>query len=331
MWAPGARVAVTALCALGVLTTSCGGSGGVRTGAGGGAAAPRSAHVGAADHRLRPRTGVAAVVTRRLVMVDTSRPTLTVPGHSKASPVRRIPVLVVYPADRHGRLPLVVFLHGINSSAAAYSAFLDAVAGFGYVVAAPDSPETTGGTGLADIEDFTVLPGDARFVITELTAGVPGLPGRLVDPGEIAVAGHSFGGAGAYGIGYNTCCRDPRVRAVLTLEGALLPYADGHFVWHGPPLLMVVGTRDPLIPVSIARKTLASMTTPADLLALPGADHTGGLWPGDVGHAQLLDVVKLFLAATLDRTARVRSTARDALDRLARRPGSALTTARGGA
>jgi predicted dienelactone hydrolase len=258
-------------------------------------------------------------------MVDT-RPTLTVPAHSKASPVRRIPVLVVFPVDRRGRLPLVVFLHGLNSSAGAYTAFLDAVAGFGYVVAAPDSPETTGGTGLADIEDFTVLPGDARFVITELTAGVPGLPRHLVDPTEVAVAGHSFGGAGAYGIGYNTCCRDPRIRAVLSFEGALLPYPNGRFVWHGPPLLMVVGTRDPLIPLPIARKTLGEMTTPADLLALPGADHTGGLWPGDVGHAELLDVVKLFLAATLGSGATSRSTAGHTLDRLDRRPGSGLTS-----
>jgi len=270
------------------------------------------------------------VVTRHLVMVDTSRPTLTVPGHSKASPERRIPVLLVYPARRLGRLPLVVFLHGINSSAAAYAPFLDAVAGMGYVVAAPDSPETTGGTGLANIEDFTVLPGDARFVIDRLSHDAPGVPRGLVDPGEVAVAGHSLGGAGAYGIGYNTCCRDPDVKAVLSFEGALLPYPDGHYVWDGPPLLMVVGTRDPLIPLPIARQTLAAMTTPADLLALDGADHTGGLWPGDVGHSQLLDVVRLFLAATLGRAETVRAGARAALARLAHVSGSTLTSTHGG-
>lgn len=256
-------IAVAGMC-FGILITSCGGPGGPSDGMGGGAAAPRSTHVGAADHQLRSRTAQVPVVTSRVEMVDT-RPTLTVPAHSKASPVRRIPVLVVFPVDRRGRLPLVVFLHGLNSSAGAYTAFLDAVAGFGYVVAAHD-------------------------------------------------------------IGYNTCCRDPRIRAVLSFEGALLPYPNGRFVWHGPPLLMVVGTRDPLIPLPIARKTLGEMTTPADLLALPGADHTGGLWPGDVGHAELLDVVKLFLAATLGSGATSRSTAGHTLDRLDRRPGSGLTS-----
>jgi pimeloyl-ACP methyl ester carboxylesterase len=233
----------------------------------------------------------------------------------------------MFPERHRGRLPLIVFLHGINGSAADDAPFLRSLAASGYVVAAPDSPETTGGTGLANIEDFTVLPGDARFVIGRLTAGARDVPAGLVNPREVAVAGHSFGGAGVYGIGFNTCCRDTRIAAALSFEGALLPYPNGSFVWRGPPLLMVVGTRDPLIPLPIARKTLAAMRSPAYLLTLAGADHTGGLEPGDVGHAELLSVVREFLAATLGHDARARAW----LARRARQPGTGLAGAHLGA
>ena len=67
----------------------------------------------------------------------------------------------------------------------------------------------------------------------------------LVDLRHIAVAGHSLGGVGVYGVTYNSCCRDPRITAALTFEGALGTFPAGRILWRGPPLLIVLGDRDP--------------------------------------------------------------------------------------
>jgi acetyl esterase/lipase len=173
----------------------------------------------------RPNLNMPIVVTH----ISVSLP----PGSAQSS----MNVLVIYPREK-GPLPLVIFSHGYGSDAEIYKPFLEEVARGGYVVAGPDYPET----------QYTVHPGQISRVIDTLKTKRNGLPHGLVDGRHIAVMGHSSGGTDVYGVTYNSCCRDPRISAAVTIEGALLPFPGGTYTWQGTPLLMVLDTNDPVIP-----------------------------------------------------------------------------------
>ena len=89
----------------------------------------------------------------------------------------------------------------------------------------------------------------------------------------------------------------PRIRAVVTFEGALLDYPGGRYTWRGPPLLMVLGDRDPLVPYTIGTTILAEAQEPAYLLSISGGGHGGGLKAGEPGHPQVDTALHRFLDA----------------------------------
>jgi predicted dienelactone hydrolase len=195
-------------------------------------------------------------------------------------------VFVVSPSNA-GRYPLVVFSHGYQSTAEAYTAFFEQLARMGYVVAGPDYPQSA----------FATHPPIITKVIDRLTQE------RSVDPNAIAVGGHSLGGLDALGVGYDTCCRDPRVRAVMVFESPRIDFPGGSYLNQGPPILVVQGDQDPLIPVPTAADITHPLTTASYEVLIPGGMHGGGLDPGDPGRAAVAQVVTNFLAAFLHNDA----------------------------
>jgi fermentation-respiration switch protein FrsA (DUF1100 family) len=237
-----------------------------------------------------PESHAVGVLTD--TFVDTSRPTAAW-GPSPARPARTLVTTVWYPAagtpgrppaaratpDRSGGpYPLIVFGHGLGATPQLYGKLLSAWAAAGYVVAAPlfplSSSKTPGGPDGGDIGN---QPGDMSYVITAVlraSAASGGTLSGLVDPNEIAAAGHSNGAITTLGLVANTCCLDSRVKAAVVMAGTTEGLPTGRYVLpEAPPLLLVHGTDDDLVPYRDAVLVFNQARGPKGLLSIKGGSH----------------------------------------------------------
>lgn len=213
--------------------------------------------------------------------VDFSRPTPpngTYPG----SPHRVLPTLVLYPKEHkreHAQFPLIVFSHGFTASGPDYASVLRPWVAHGYVVAAPTFPLSSGDApGGPTILDYPNQPGDVSFVITQMlrlddTVGSPLF--NLIDPQSIGVAGHSLGAITTLGVADNSCCKDNRIDAAVSIAGIELPFTGGtYFNGHTGPLLLIHGTADHTVPYAASQALYADARFQTFFLTLDGAPHT---------------------------------------------------------
>lgn len=228
---------------------------------------------------------------RTEIFVDPSRPT-PANGSYAGDTKRTIATTIWYPAAgrpsaddavnakpaRHaGRFPLILFSHGINSNGEAYRSLLHAWAAHGYVVAAPTYPlSSSNAPGGAVVSDLGQQPADARFVIDRVLAldQAPRGLGSIVAPKRIGAAGHSLGALTTFGLVYNSCCLDARVRAAVTFAGIAAGYPGTYFTGIRTPLLLVHGDADRTVPAWESADAFARAQPPKFLLKLPGAGHS---------------------------------------------------------
>lgn len=240
-----------------------------------------------------PPSGAAAqvghvyrVASLSETFIDTGRstpPNGTYPG----SPQRVLPTLVLYPKlnkREHAQFPLIVFSHGFTASGPEYASVLKPWVADGYVVAAPTFPLSSGGApGGPTILDYPNQPGDVSFVITQMlklddTVGSPLF--NLIDPQTIGVAGHSLGAITTLGVADNTCCKDPRIDAAVSIAGIELPFAGGtYFSGRTSPLLLIHGTADQTVPYGSSQQLFANSRSLTFFLTLEGAPHTAFFKP----------------------------------------------------
>lgn len=222
----------------------------------------------------------ARLVSRTLRLVDRTRG-------------RTLSTTVLYRRGETAR-PLVVFAHGYDQTPDDYRALLRRWASAGYVVAAPRFPRTVhAAAGGLDATDYRNEPADVRFVIDSMLSGDADSSSPLhglVDAAHIGVAGHSLGAEVVLGM-LNTCCADPRVRAVVSLAGSL--FFDpgvrafspaGQFGVTGVPLLLVHGDADRGNPYERSRTAHAAASAPKYLLTIIGGDHRRP-YQDDPGHS----------------------------------------------
>jgi len=175
------------------------------------------------------------------------------------------------PVAQSGGYPMVVFAHGYDVTPDTYAPLLDAWASAGFVVVAPIFPDENqaevAAQGGANTEDDVINePGDLAFVTREVlqdslspSSSCPVLDG-LLNPSEIALAGHSDGAEAVSMLAYDHGL-DPQAvnyaalrtgiayRAVLILSGALDTYQSNADEASRPDLLVVhslVDTCDPI-------------------------------------------------------------------------------------
>jgi len=251
---------------------------------------PHAGSRDAAAHLATPGAGPFAVGEIVTTLTDNSR-RVTLPGRRRVP--RRLVTVIRYPAVGEpsqtdepgapsarvdGPFPLIVFAHGFRATPDSYSRLLRAWAQAGYVVAAPVFPLTnTRAPGGADESDLVNQPKDMSFVISRMlarSATEHGVLAGLINPNEIAVAGHSDGGSTALAVAYNRLYVDHRIRATAILAGAEIPGVYGYdFPAPSPPLLAVQGTADTSnIPAS-TRIYFRIAPAPKFLLSLLGAGH----------------------------------------------------------
>jgi dienelactone hydrolase len=241
---------------------------------------------------VRPRT--YGVGTREATYVDTSRPTNknnAYPGASSRTIRVRFyyPALGGAPAIAGGPFPVVLFSHGHNGLPEGYAALLGDLARAGYVVVAPAYPlSNSAAPGGATVADLGNQPKDASFVLDRVLADASTTktwPRNFLDAGRIGVAGHSLGGLTTYGLVYNACCVDRRIKAAVVLAGAGLGAGSpGEYSNIRTPLLAIHGDQDRTIPIPTGRDSFQHANRPKFFLTILGGSHSGeargGTTPG---------------------------------------------------
>ena len=155
---------------------------------------------------------------------------------------------------------------------------LAAWASQGFVVAAPLFPLSNGNVpGGPDAGDVVNQPKDMSYVISAVLAdslSPSGALSGLVDTKEIGAAGHSNGAVTTLGLVANTCCYDSRVKASVVMAGTTEGFPPGHYeLAKSPPLLLVHGTADQLIPYRSAPLIYNQAQGPKGLLTIVGGSH----------------------------------------------------------
>jgi dienelactone hydrolase len=214
-------------------------------------------------------------------------------NESPELPTRTLVTTILYPATgptggeptpgaapdkAAGPYPLIVFAHGLGGTPQGYMNLLADWASAGFVVAAPLFPLSNGTVpGGPDAGDVVNQPKDMSYVIGAVVSEslLPGgtLSG-LVDPKEIGAAGHSNGAVSTLGLVANTCCLDSRVKAAVVMAGTTEGFPPGHYDFSkAPPLLLVHGTADQLIPYRSAPLIYNQTVGPRGILTLAGGSH----------------------------------------------------------
>ncbi len=236
--------------------------------------------------RSRPTAawGPSPGLRSRTLVTSVFYPTAT----SVYRPTGSGPLVVVGAApDRaHAPYPLIVFAHGLGATPGDYRELLSSWASAGFVVAAPLFPLSSGETPDGpDGGDVVNQPADISYVIgsvVQASAGPSGPLSGLVDPQEIGAAGHSNGAITTLGLIANTCCQDSRVKAAIVMAGTTEGFPSGQYDFsHTPPLLLVHGTADELVPYRSGVLVFNEARGPKGLLTIRGGSHgaAAGLSP----------------------------------------------------
>jgi len=205
------------------------------------------------------------VATTRVSFMDPSR---SLVNNGVLLESRRTLPTTIWTPRRQGQFPLVIFIHGYNIGPMAYQRFCSALASSGYVVAAPSFPleDPSQGHGLnrLDIPNEAL---DVSFVISTLERSASSFQ---LEPGKIAVVGHSDGADVALLDGYGNGTIDSRVQAIVADAPDPISAPTGH---TKVPLLLIQGTADSVVPYSSSQSVFNQLEVPIYYLSLIGADH----------------------------------------------------------
>ena len=163
---------------------------------------------------------------------------------------RDVPVHIYKPAGSSGRLPVVIFSHGIGEDRDSYAYIGRALASNGFMAvhvthAGTDKAMLKRGywklyQATKDLENWRNRPLDVSFVLDQLAKRDD------ADMGRVAVAGHSAGAFTAFALAgvhaaTGDTLRDPRVRVIVAMS---MPKIPGLSYDIGVPALNITGTCD---------------------------------------------------------------------------------------
>jgi hypothetical protein len=101
----------------------------------------------------------------------------------------------------------------------------------------------------------------------------------MIDGERVGVAGHSNGGITIAGLIGQACCVDERVDAAIIIAGTSQLLPGKNFDWsRTPPLLVVHGENDTVIPYDEGARIFNSARSPKGLFTLIDSDHNSYLF-----------------------------------------------------
>ncbi|HYF44763.1 MAG TPA: alpha/beta fold hydrolase, partial [Acidimicrobiales bacterium] len=195
-----------------------------------------------------------------------------------------------------GRFPLLVFVHGAGAPPALYQPLLEDLARAGHVVVAPAVPGSVDRAGFQAALSLPFQPGRIRAVIDAVTRGNQRV--RAADADHIAVIGHDLGAMAALATGFNTCCQDTRIDAVVSIAGRLGAF-QGIFGNGNVPVLLVHGDADRTVPIGSSEDAMQQVGTTGYLLTVLGGDHVDYLGRRAERYPAVLATIEAFLDATV--------------------------------
>ena len=227
----------------------------------------------AATPRPRPQAVAAPDPAQhvQLDLVDRTRPAVDPIGVRNAA-VRSLPTELYLPRAR-GRVPLIVFAHGYDGDPLKFTQLFEHWTAAGFAVVAPRFPITYTGTATGPLSrsgDYGEQPADLTFVLDRV------LESRWksrVDVKRIGAAGLSLGGATIWGLIGNSCCRDPRIKAAVVMDGIQFGFNGGTRVANRMPLLMFHADHDYALPYPSAVTAYATAAPPKYFVTIAGAFH----------------------------------------------------------
>ncbi|MCU1455839.1 MAG: hypothetical protein JWN46_3985 [Acidimicrobiales bacterium] len=207
-----------------------------------------------------------------------------------------------------GTLPLIVFAHGYDASAATYAAMLDDLARAGIVVAAPELPgESRALPGPTVETDLANEPCDLEFVAASLEHDPPPALRRALRNAPLIVAGHSDGATAAAGAAYASACSSVPIRAVVAMSANDVPMTDALRFGTPPALLAVTGSADEVNPPAHTQALYRHVAAPAWFVTVDGGRHLATFTSDpDRTSIDALIVDFVFLVANRDEGARKR-------------------------
>lgn len=229
---------------------------------------------------------------QQLDVVDESRPLQS--NGVTLSPSRSLPTEIVRPISTARVYPLMIFIHGYDTSPSTFQRFLSILASDGYVVAAPsfplEDPARQNGLNRADLPNEAI---DVSFVVTSILNSPFA---KYIAPHELGVVGHSDGADVALEVGYQQGLADPRVDAVVASapDPISSPATNG-----GPPLLLIHGSEDPIVDPSSSIHVMNALRAQVWSVTLEGADHTSAILGPSQWTYSFDQAVSDFLSATL--------------------------------
>ena len=244
-------------------------------------------------------------------------PTRTTParGDSPAHVGRALRTTLRWPVSRDGRLaagrlPLVVFAHGYDTSATTYSVLLDDLARAGIIVAAPEFPgESTAYPGPAVESDLINEPCDIEFVAASLERHPPSQLSEALqhalEHAPLIVAGHSDGATAAAFAAYASTCSDVPIRGVVALSPDDVPMTGALRFGRPAALLAMTGTADVINPLSHTEALYQHVSGPAWLVTIDGGSHLG-TFTTDPDLAHISAIAADFTIMVSDRDAYIR-------------------------
>jgi dienelactone hydrolase len=223
-----------------------------------------------------------SVSVETLELVDTSRSTPDLNGSGELPHRILTTWLWMGPSSGAdaGDRALLLLAHGVDGHPDKFDAFASHLAEQGIVVAAPAFPSSNrdAGNGLLGAADVLQQPDDLRFVLDTLLDGQldPDSPvWRRFDPTQIAVMGHSLGGATV--LGYTRFGEgDARIGAQAYLSPATILTAGFGSTPDpmGPPTLVMHGLQDGTLPPELSTTLVGQLDAPWWYLGIEGAGHS---------------------------------------------------------
>jgi dienelactone hydrolase len=202
------------------------------------------------------------------VWVDRTR-TAGTKGEPGYTAVRSLPTEIYMP-EADGRRPLIVFAHGYHGAPRKFTQLFGAWAAAGYAVVAPEFPLTATRPAPFDhLDDYGNQPADMSFVLDRVLASPLA---AKIDADRIGAAGLSLGGGTIYGLVYNPCCIDQRIKSAEIFDSFRFPFAKP-FGKNAVPVLIMHIDSDAALPYAKAQQSFADSASPKFFTTFFGGLH----------------------------------------------------------